>query len=123
MFELFYMGGTFFMSILTLIFIAMLAVAIINGMPLFKGEIDSLESASRKISYIKSVGLFALVVGILGQMVGLFSAFQAIEMAGDVSPSLMAGGFKVSMITTLYGFLIYVISFLLWFGLSMKLRK
>lgn len=123
MFELFYEGGTLFMSILTLIFISMLAVSVVNGLPVLKGDYDSTADAARKLSYIKSVGLFGLVVGVMGQMIGLLSAFNAIQVVGDVSPSMLAGGLKVSMITTLYGFLIYVISYLIWMGLSLKLRK
>lgn len=116
------MGGTLFMSILTIIFVAMVAVAVINGIPVIKGEIESTEGRA-KISYVKSIGLFALVVGILGQLIGLYDAFKAIEAAGDISPAMVYGGLKVSMITTLYGFTIYVISYLIWFGLSWKLKQ
>lgn len=123
MFELFYMGGPLFMGILTLIFICMICVSVINGLPVFRGGIEDLEMAARKIGYIKSVGLFALVIGILGQLIGLYSAFQAIENAGDISPALVAGGFKVSMVTTLYGFFIYAFSLLIWFGLSILLKR
>lgn len=120
MMNLFYMGGPLFMGILTLVFIAMVSVAFVNGLPVLKGNIS--EDSPRKIAYVKSVGLFALIFGILGQLIGLFSAFEAIELLEvDISPALLAGGFKVSMITTLYGLIIYVVSLLLWFGLSTKL--
>ena len=118
------MGGPLFMGILTLILIAMLTVAVLNGIPVLSKRISDLEIAMRKLGYIKSVGLFALIIGLLGQLIGLFSAFQAIEIgAVEVSPALLAAGFKVSMITTLYGILIYAISFMIWFGLSMTLEK
>jgi biopolymer transport protein ExbB/TolQ len=74
------------------------------------------------IGYIKQVGLFGLVVGVLGQLIGLFEAFEAIELAGDITLAMVAGGIRVSMITTLYGFLIFVFSFLIWAGLIFKLR-
>ena len=64
---------------------------------------------------LKSIGLFGMITGILGQMVGLFSAFSAVEQAIDISPAIMAGGLKVSMITPIYGVLIFLISYLLWF--------
>lgn len=121
MFELFYMGGPLFMGILTLIFIAMVIVAIVNGKPVLKGSIEA-DQGRNRISYIKSVGLFALVMGVLGQLIGLFEAFKAIEIVKDISPAMMAGGLKVSMITTLYGLIIYLISYLIWFGLSWKLK-
>lgn len=123
MFDLFYSGGPLFMAILTLIFIGMITVAVINGHPVIRREVADLATTARKIGYIKSVGLFALIIGILGQLIGLFDAFQAIEQVGNISPALVAGGFKVSMITTLYGFFIYTISFLIWFGLSIMLKK
>ncbi|MFT4735973.1 MAG: hypothetical protein ACI8QD_001538 [Cyclobacteriaceae bacterium] len=123
MFELFSMGGPLFMGVLTLIFVAMIAVALINGLPVLKGEVQDPSVASRKISYVRSVGLFALIIGIFGQLIGLFGAFQAIEQMGSVMPALLVGGLKVSMITTLYGLLIYLISFLIWFGLSVKLKS
>ena len=109
------------MGILTLILVAMIIVAFINGLPVIKGEWEA-EKGRVKISYIKSVGLLALVMGILGQLIGFFEAFKVIEAAGDISPAMIFGGLKVSMITTLYGFFIYILSFLIWLGLSMKLK-
>ena len=124
MMELFYMGGSLFMSILTIIFVVMVAVSIINGMAILNGNISGPEDISRRLSYTKSIGLFALIIGMLGQLIGLFSAFEAIELgAVQVSPALLAGGFKVSMITTLYGMLIYALSFMVWFALNLSLGK
>jgi len=110
------------MSVLTLIFITVMVVSVFNGIPLFRDEIESKEEVARKIGYIKQIGLFGLVVGVLGQLIGLLEGFKAIEEAGDVSFAMLVGGLKVSMITTLYGILIYAISFLIWFGFSFKLR-
>ena len=124
MLDLFYMGGPLFMGILTLIFLAMLAVAFVNGTPVLQKKEGDVEAKARKLAYIKSVGLFALIVGFLGQLIGLFSAFQAIELnAVEVSPTLLASGFKISMITTIYGVLIYALSYLIWLGFSVALKK
>ena len=121
-FEIYHMGGPLFMGILTLTLIVMISVAVVNGLVIFRGVMD-LETAVRKIGYVKSVGLFALIMGILGQLIGLFMAFKAIESAGDISPALLAGGFKVSLISTLYGLSIYAFSLLIWFGLSFILKR
>lgn len=122
MIELYFMGGPLFMGILTLILIAMLAVAVINGFPVIKNAEKS-ERDRIKIAYVKSVGLFGLIVGVLAQLIGLYQAFMGIEAMGSVSSAMLAGGLKVSMITTLYGLLIYVLSYLIWFGLSFALKK
>jgi biopolymer transport protein ExbB len=41
--------------------------------------------------------------GFLGTVVGMVEAFDAIEAAGDISPSLVAGGIKVALLTTVAG--------------------
>lgn len=67
-----------------------------------------------QLSYILLFGSLAAVIGFLGQGIGLFQAMEAIHMAGDISPALMAGGFKVSLIAPIYGILIFILSLLLW---------
>ena len=59
---------------------------------------------------------------IQSQLIGLYSAFAAIEGLEGISTAILAGGLRVSMITTLYGVLIYVISYLIWLVLSWKLK-
>ena len=120
MMNLFYMGGTLFISILTLIFFANIALAIYLVMKIGKSDFTP-EQISIKLGYLKSVGLFALIFGVLGQFIGIFSAFGSIEQAGGVAPALLASGLKVSMITTMYGLIIYIISIATWFGLTSKL--
>lgn len=121
MFELFQMGGPMLMGILTLLLLAICALAVYSGARISRhnGEPDSETGLKARLSYIKSIGLFALVFGIFGQLLGLYDAFTAIQAAGSVSPAILAGGLKVSMITTLYGMLIFLVSYLLWFGLKL----
>jgi flagellar motor component MotA len=114
MFELFYTGGPLFMGILTILFFIILAIAVYHLVIILKNDFKDINESRKKLKYIKSLGLFAFVTGIMGQLLGLYNAFGAIEMAMDISPAILAGGLKVSMITTIYGALIFVISYLLW---------
>ena len=91
MLDYFYMGGPLFMGMLTLIFIALIVAAVLK-----KG--------------VKEIGLLALAMGFLGQLIGLMGAFEGIEAMGGVSQSMLAGGLKVSSITSIYDLLIYIIS-------------
>lgn len=69
-------------------------------------------------------GSLAIVTGFLGQAIGLISAFNAIEAAGDISPALVAGGLKVSMIAPVYGTLLFIFSLIFWGALKeMYTRK
>ena len=123
MFELFVMGGPLFMGIITLIFVAALAVAISAALAVF-GSNSNPEPIRKQLDLIKSLGLLALVFGVLGQFIGLFSAFQAIEqMGGSLSPSILAGGLKVSSITTIWGLIAYAVSLIIAVGLSRLSRK
>jgi biopolymer transport protein ExbB/TolQ len=110
MIDLLFEGGILFMSILTLSLAAVLGLAIRSFI--------KKDTSSRHIDLIKSVGLFALVFGLLGQFIGLYSALSMIESAGAISPAILAGGLKVSSITSIYGMIIFVISYLIWFGLN-----
>lgn len=100
------------MSILSIELIAIIYVAV--------KYLTEAEKEDKDPSLIKSIGLFALVTGVFAQLIGIFSAFQFIEKAGSVTPALLAGGLKVSMITTIYGVLIFLISYGIWFALRLK---
>ncbi len=51
----------------------------------------------------------APMFGFLGTVVGMVEAFDAIEQAGDISPSLVAGGIKVALLTTVFGLITAII--------------
>ena len=51
----------------------------------------------------------APMFGFLGTVVGMVEAFDAIEAAGDISPSLVAGGIKVALLTTVGGLIAAII--------------
>jgi biopolymer transport protein ExbB/TolQ len=62
-------------------------------------------------------GAYAAVLGILGTVVGVIVAAQSIEQAGRVEATLVWGGLKVALTTTVYGLMIFLVAALLWFGL------
>jgi hypothetical protein len=121
--DLFYMGGPLFMGVLSLVLISMVAWAVYHVLPVLTGSPVNLVAKRKKLKHIKTIGAFGLVTGILGQLVGLYAAFEAIEQAGDIAPGILAGGLKVSMITTIYGVLIFLISLLLWLLLDFIISK
>lgn len=113
--DLFYMGGPLFMSILTILLIIVVIWIIFHLVKFYSSKETDKVKTLRLLKYGRSVGLFAMVTGILGQLIGIYMAFSAIEMAGDISPAMVFGGIKLSMISTMYGIFIYLISILLWF--------
>ena len=106
------------MGILTTILTIILVLTIFFLVILLKKDFKDLDQTRSRLQYIKSFGLFALVTGFLGQGVGLFQAFTVIQTAPDLSPAIMAGGLKVSMIAPMFGIFIFLISVLFWIGLD-----
>lgn len=51
----------------------------------------------------------APMLGFMGTVIGMISAFDAIEIAGDISPQLVAGGIKQALLTTVGGLIVAVI--------------
>lgn len=51
----------------------------------------------------------APMLGFLGTVVGMVEAFDAIQKAGDISPTLVAGGIKVALLTTVFGLIVAMV--------------
>lgn len=99
------------MSVLTLV---LLSVLVTTGYILMSNNYSD-----SRLSVLKSLGLFAFVFGLLGQFIGMYGALQSIAaMQVEISPALLAGGIKVSSISSIYGMIIFVISYLIWFGIN-----
>ncbi len=62
----------------------------------------------RGLVILATIANVAPLMGFLGTVVGMVLAFAAIEQAGDVDPTLVAGGIKVALLTTAAGLLIAV---------------
>jgi biopolymer transport protein ExbB len=63
----------------------------------------------RNVSWISLFIALAPMLGFMGTVIGMIGAFDSIEAAGDISPSLVAGGIKVALLTTVFGLIVAVI--------------
>jgi biopolymer transport protein ExbB len=68
-------------------------------------EMSKLE---RGLIVLATVINVAPLLGFLGTVFGMILAFQAIEAAGEVEATLVAGGIKVALLTTAFGLLIAI---------------
>lgn len=109
------------MGSITVVLLCATVTAVMAIVQIFKGMPH--DSIHRTLGYVKSIGFFGLIVGILGQMIGLYGAFQAIEEAGEVSQALLAGGIKISSITTIYGMIVCVLCYTFYFVLSLVMSR
>ncbi len=61
------------------------------------------------LSWINLFIALAPMLGFMGTVIGMIEAFDAIQAAGDISPSLVAGGIKVALLTTVFGLIVAMI--------------
>lgn len=93
MFRFFVNGGVGFMSVLTVLLVAIFFVA---------------WKAPR---WVKEIGSFALVFGFLGMILSILQLLGDLQTAGSDLPSaVIYGGLKVTLIPAIYGAVIYLIS-------------
>jgi len=63
----------------------------------------------KNLSWITLFIAMAPSLGFLGTVVGMVMAFDKIEQVGDISPTVVAGGMKVALITTVGGLIVALI--------------
>lgn len=66
-------------------------------------------SLEKGLSWISLFIALAPMLGFMGTVIGMIDAFDSIEAAGDISPSLVAGGIKVALLTTVFGLIVAMI--------------
>ena len=60
-------------------------------------------------SWIKLFIAIAPSLGFLGTVIGMVMAFDQIQTEGDISPTIVASGMKVALITTIFGIIVAVV--------------
>ena len=63
----------------------------------------------KNVSWISLFIAIAPMLGFMGTVIGMIDAFDKIEAAGDMNPSLVAGGIKVALLTTVFGLIVAII--------------
>ena len=94
-FQLFASGGYGFMTIISLLLIAVFF------------------AAWKAPAWVKEIGLIALAFGFMFSLIGFMQAAQVIQELGDVSQNVIWGGVKVALIPVVYGILVYIVSLIL----------
>lgn len=92
-----------------------------QGLDRFNEEMDVIEKSiisyggvqmGRLESNLSWIGLFialAPMLGFTGTVIGMIQAFDDIETQGDISPTIVAGGMKVALLTTVFGLIVAII--------------
>ena len=98
-------GGPFFMSLILICFILSVYFLIKGFSTLNKNTAKS--NTMRNLA--ADASLLGLVIGFLGSIIGMISAFDAIEGFDQMNSAIIAGGLKVSFLTTVFGTLTFIL--------------
>ena len=111
--EAYKMGGPF-MHLMTILLLLAVGLAIWK---IF--EIVSKKTVNTKLlDLIRMSGSLALAIGFMSQIIGIVQALEAIRAAADISPQLVMGGAIVSFYAPIWGFIVFIISMLIYYILK-----
>ena len=74
-------------------------------------------------SWIKLFIAMAPSLGFLGTVIGMVMAFDHIQQAGDIGPTIVASGMKVALITTIFGIVVALILQLFYSYIISKIER
>lgn len=102
------------MHIITIMGLMMLLV---SGIKMYRMLVLK-EFDFKLLSLVLLAGSFSVAWGIFSQVVGIVAALEAIRAASDISPQIVYGGAIVSFYSTIWGFIVFFISMLIYFTLK-----
>ena len=93
--QLFYDGGIFAMTVITVLFVALLI------------------AAWKAPRWVREIGHLALAFAGIMTLTPLHTAADAVMKAGDISPNLVWGGVKCLTIAPIYALIVYIVSLII----------
>lgn len=108
-------GGIYAMLPIYILWVVSIILIAILAYRLFAKDSAKSNKTKSLSELILFLGSFAFLWGVIMQVLGLLGALEAIEVAGDISPALIAGGIKISLYAPTYGFMLFILTFVAWF--------
>ena len=93
--QLFYDGGIFAMTVITVLFVAMLI------------------AAWKAPRWVREIGHLALAFAGIMTLIPLHNAADAVMKAGDISPNLVWAGVKCLTVAPIYALIVYIVSLII----------
>ncbi len=99
-------GGSFFMTLILISLLLSIFFLVRGFLSMKKDKVKS----NKMLKLTVDSSLLGLVLGFLGSVIGLITAFDSVEALGNPDPSVFAGGIKVSLLTATFGLFSFVIA-------------
>ena len=111
----FFLSGGQVMWFLLLIAVIILILGIKKGIDLFSGKELSKAKLEAGINAIAFWGGLSVILGLFFHFWGIARAMVAISQANDISPAIVAMGYRMALVSIITGLFIFIISLLIWF--------
>ena len=99
-------GGALFMSLILICLLILIYFTIKSILTLKTNK----EISKKMLKHISDSGSLGLALGVMGSFIGLITAFDVLEATGAAEPSILAGGLKVALLSTLFGLFTFSVS-------------
>jgi biopolymer transport protein ExbB len=83
-------------------------IAVVESSVVSYGSVE-MGKMERALPWLSLFIALAPMLGFLGTVIGMIEAFDRIEAAGDISPTVVAGGIKIALLTTVGGLIVAII--------------
>ena len=99
-------GGALFMSLILICLLILIYFTIKSILTLKTNK----EISKKMLKHISDSGTLGLALCVMGSFIGLITAFDVLEATGAAEPSILAGGLKVALLSTLFGLFTFSVS-------------
>ena len=99
-------GGALFMSLILICLLILIYFTIKSILTLKTNK----EISKKMLKHISDSGTLGLALGVMGSFIGLITAFDVIEATGGAEPTILSGGLKVALLSTLFGLFTFSVS-------------
>lgn len=115
-------GGPFFMTLHFIMWILVIiySIRVLKNYRSKNQDYYQLEKFNTTILFI---GGFGFLFSLFYRTMGMYSAFSALEITSDISPTLVASGLKASLIAPLYSLFLFLVTGIIWFINRNKIRE
>ncbi|MGY6648938.1 MotA/TolQ/ExbB proton channel family protein [Wenyingzhuangia sp. IMCC45574] len=98
-------GGPLFMSLILICLVLSIAFVVLGFLNLKK----DVKRSKRMTGLASEISVLGLVIGFLGSIIGMITAFDVIGAKGGIEAGILAMGLKVSFLTTLFGTITFIL--------------
>ena len=105
--------GAFKVPMLLLLAMVCIVIIMLLYETFVKKEVNP-ERRRQGLNALLILGSMSLIVGMFGQIMGIWYALAAIIAAADISPAIIIEGLQASFGTTFFGFIIFMIALVAW---------